>query len=385
MRSKKIILVFIRHYLPGFKSGGPVRSVSNLIAKMGQDFDFRVVCLNRDHGDLERYTKIDNHKWVVVGLSKVLYIENLSFSLILNLIRELNPDMLYFNSFFDFEFSIKPYFLNLLLKKTPCLLSPRGEFSKNALLIKKLKKRVYLLFSRLTGLYRSAFWHATSAHERERIIDVMGSKNEKVLIANNLPSVIRLFYEERTKLSGELRIVMLARISRMKNITYSIDVLSDITKGDITLDIWGEYEDAKYWEECKRKIDMLPSNVKVTYCGKLPHEKLMEYLPSYDVSLLPTLGENFGHSIIESLMAGVPVVISNNTPWKNLNQLGIGFDIDLADKNKYVFALKSYLIMNDSEISLIRAKCKEFFSEWSNRNDHHNEYKKMFNAVINGY
>ena len=105
MRTKKVILVFIRHYLPGFKSGGPVRSVSNLIAKMGQDFDFRVVCLNRDHGDSERYIKIDNHQWVVVGLSKVLYIENLSFSLILNLIRELNPDMLYFNSFFDFEFS----------------------------------------------------------------------------------------------------------------------------------------------------------------------------------------------------------------------------------------------------------------------------------------
>jgi glycosyltransferase involved in cell wall biosynthesis len=42
-----------------------------------------------------------------------------------------------------------------------------------------------------------------------------------------------------------------------------------------------------------------------------------EILHKYDLFILPTLNENFGHSIVESLSVGTPVLISDNTPWRS--------------------------------------------------------------------
>jgi hypothetical protein len=44
---------------------------------------------------------------------------------------------------------------------------------------------------------------------------------------------------------------------------------------------------------------------------------------------MPTLGENFGHVILQSFMASTPVLISDKTPWKNLQNLNCGYDLDL--------------------------------------------------------
>ena len=66
--------------------------------------------------------------------------------------------------------------------------------------------------------------------------------------------------------------------------------------------------------------------------GEVKHEKLHALLHEYDVMLLPTLGENFGHAIIEALDAGLPVVISDRTPWRNLEQAGVGADLPLEDE-----------------------------------------------------
>src|SRR5690606_33897506 len=45
---------------------------------------------------------------------------------------------------------------------------------------------------------------------------------------------------------------------------------------------------------------------------------------------LPTLGDNLGHVIAESISAGTRVLISTNPPWRNLNRQGQGWDIDVS-------------------------------------------------------
>lgn len=58
----------------------------------------------------------------------------------------------------------------------------------------------------------------------------------------------------------------------------------------------------------------LPAHIEATYCGPgpLPVPALMR---EHDLFFFPTLGENYGHVIIESLSAGTPVLISDQTPW----------------------------------------------------------------------
>jgi hypothetical protein len=62
---RPIILTFVRYYLPGFRSGGPVRSVSNLVQVLGDDYDFRIVCYDHDKG--VPYTNIAPRQWSRVG------------------------------------------------------------------------------------------------------------------------------------------------------------------------------------------------------------------------------------------------------------------------------------------------------------------------------
>ncbi len=51
------------------------------------------------------------------------------------------------------------------------------------------------------------------------------------------------------------------------------------------------------------------------------------------------MGENYGHAIFEALTTGLPVLISDQTPWRNLEQMKVGWDIPLQMKEKFVDAI----------------------------------------------
>jgi glycosyltransferase involved in cell wall biosynthesis len=80
----------------------------------------------------------------------------------------------------------------------------------------------------------------------------------------------------------------------------------------------------------------LPNNVRVNYIGIVrPHEVLATF-SKYDLFFFPTSGENYGHVIAESLMAGTPVLISNKTPWQALQRDGLGWDVQLESTDAFV-------------------------------------------------
>lgn len=125
-----------------------------------------------------------------------------------------------------------------------------------------------------------------------------------------------------------------------------------------------------------------PPSLKVNYRGEVEHEKLHTLLHEYDVMLLPTLGENFGHAIIEALDAGLPVVISDRTPWRNLEQAGVGADLPLEHEEAFLRVLARYQAMNESDMASTRAACQRYVVEWRMKNTDLDDYKSMFNAVI---
>ena len=106
LKSKPKVLIFLRYYLPGFKSGGPVRSISNLVTSLGDKYDFYIVTSNKDF--LEKGMSNLAPGWNLVGKAKVRYViqKDLSISEIRRLVFEIKPDLLYVNSFFDAKFSI---------------------------------------------------------------------------------------------------------------------------------------------------------------------------------------------------------------------------------------------------------------------------------------
>ena len=121
------------YYLPGYRSGGPVRSVAHL----ADEFDVRIVTLNRDASACQPYPLVDINAWNTVGKARVFYCAPNLFTYIyfLRIILTSQYDILYLNSFFDIRFSLLPLILRRigLVPRKPCVIAPRGQFSAGAL------------------------------------------------------------------------------------------------------------------------------------------------------------------------------------------------------------------------------------------------------------
>ena len=44
---------------------------------------------------------------------------------------------------------------------------------------------------------------------------------------------------------------------------------------------------------------------------------------------MPTTHENFGHAVVEAWAHGRPVLLSDQTPWRGLAELDLGWDLQL--------------------------------------------------------
>jgi glycosyltransferase involved in cell wall biosynthesis len=381
-QKKPKILIFIRNYLPGFRSGGPVRSVANIVKALSSEYEFYVVCLNRDYGVNEPYPNIAQGKWTVLGETHVYYADDgeLSFSFYRKILHEVAPDFIYLNSLLDRDFSIKPFIAAGRGREISIILAPRGELSVGALGLKAFRKNLFIALVKAIKFYKYVTWHASSIGEQERILRIMSPASSQIFHASNLPTISNDRLSNREKRTGALRIVLAARISLMKNTHAAIRIAGKL-QGDIELDLWGPLEDAEYWKKCQEQIRLCPPNVKVQYWGEATHEKLQILLHEYDVFLLPTLGENFGHSIIEAMSVGMPVVISNRTPWKNLKDAGVGADLPIENEAAFIKQLEDYLDMDETRFDMVRNSCRQYVATWTAESINLDSYRHMFKRV----
>ena len=365
------ILVFVAHYLPGYKAGGPIRTIANMADRLSDYYTFKIITLDRDLGDIAPYPRIKQNAWNQVGKAMVYYLKpsSISWKNFKRLMTDTSYDLIYLNSFFSWNFSIKPLMLRkigVINKKTPIILAPRGEFSSGAIHLKSFKKKIFLLFSKVSGLYNDIIWQASSEFEKEDIKRVMG-ENKEILIVPNVPS---LFNKGKVDLlplksSGYLNCVFLSRISPKKNLKYALELLKRVN-GQVEFNIYGPIEDKNYWNECLSIINGLPENITITYQGVLPHQDVFKIYTKHHLFLFPTLGENFGHVIIESLTAGCPVIISDQTPWRDLEKEGAGWDFPLGKPELFQKAIQQCINMDENEFRLLSQNAKEYGISRSN-------------------
>ena len=57
------IIAFTGYYVPGYKGGGAIRTIANLVHQLGDEFCFRVVTMDRDLEDVEPYFGIVANSW----------------------------------------------------------------------------------------------------------------------------------------------------------------------------------------------------------------------------------------------------------------------------------------------------------------------------------
>ncbi|MFC1531369.1 glycosyltransferase [Gemmatimonadota bacterium] len=360
------VLTFVAHYLPGFKSGGPVRSLANLVDQLGDEFNFRIVTRDRDFMDDIPYQGIELNVWNAVGNAQVLYAapESLTVSAVIRLMCETPHDVLYLNSFFDPRFTLLPLLARLIgtTGRQPVVLAPRGEFSSGALTLKAWKKRPYISLGRALGLYRRVTWQASSELEAEDISRTMAPPPTKICIASDLPEQVTapvLDITPHRAPAEALQLVFLSRISPKKNLDFALRVLGRVSI-PVEFRIYGVIDDGAYWKRCQKQIRSLPNHIRVRYHGAIPHTSVQSVLAESDLFVLPTRGENYGHVILETLAAGTPALISDQTPWRDLETAGVGWVLPLEDLGPYSAAIESYASLSATERADYRQRAFQY-------------------------
>ena len=353
---KKVILCFIKYYLPGYRSGGPVRSIVNFVEKFGDVYDIRIVCSSHDAIDNKPYDNIIIEEWNQVGKAKVFYLPNkiIKYKKILNLLNDLKYDMIYLNSFFTFTFSIFPLMLQYfnLINLKSCVIAPRGELAENAIRIKKIKKLIYLFLVKTVGFYNNFCWQASSELEFKDIRREIGLTARNIQIAPDLIFLNKYIFKELPyQKESVFKLIFLSRISPMKNLDFLIRVLSKVSN-PLELSILGPKEDPQYWQECKKLMSKIPAHIKIIIGGEISPEQVHETFGKYDLFVFPTRGENFGHVIPEALAAGTPILLSDRTPW--LQDKSFGLQILPLTNKAWVKAIEEWANLSSDKILLRR-------------------------------
>lgn len=206
---------------------------------------------------------------------------------------------------------------------------------------------------------------------------------ENVDILDNFREIpSREKYENKTVEYNEeyVKIVYFSRLTEKKGVLDLLDIVKSINKGKLKrrlkLDIWGEMQlTEKEQEKFKEMLDK-----DVIYKGVLQNDKAIATLSEYNFMVFPTKyhGEGTSGSIIESLLAGTPVLCSSYSQAPLLITNGVdGMIFTINDLDSLRCKLNEILELTSEELKIYH---KNAYIN-ANRYDYKSQRKKFITFI----
>lgn len=126
----------------------------------------------------------------------------------------------------------------------------------------------------------------------------------------------------------------------------------------------------------------MPRNVNVQYCGSVVHRHVVETIAQHDILFLPTKGENHGHVILEALLAGTPVLVSNNTPWSDAISRGLGWVAPLEARECFRDIIENINKLDADFFMNMRRQCRQYAKEVIDSNEDVEAHFAMFSSIL---
>ena len=375
--NKKKILILYDYFDPAYKAGGPIRSLVNLVKLMEGIFDFYILTSNRDHDG--SVLQVEPDKWMSYGkASYVLYLskKNRGFAAINKIMSEVAPEVVYLNGMYSLPFVVYPLWISRKWDNTKIIVAPRGMLQPESLSIKPGKKKVYLVLLARFCLRSDACWHMTNEQEK---IDLL-KFNEKlrcISVIGNVPNFHQKIHIESLGSTKRKVFGTVALISPMKNIHLILEALANIPD-ELEYVLYGPVKDQLYWSECLDRIKDLPTNIQISYKGEVVPDQVGDVIGNFDFYIQPSKSENFGHSIFEAFNQAIPVIISDQTPWRNLQELKAGWDVALDNPKLLESAIKEAIHMDDDTYLKYRSGARKVALKYMEENDFVQDYQELF-------
>ena len=347
--SKPKVLAFIDWYKPYFKAGGPVRSLVNLVDHLGDRVDFHIVTSDRDYVALSNELGVPTDQWTTAEAAEQVWYaspQGRSAQVWRSILYEEVWDVVYINGLYSRWSTIVPLWL---LRGTAQrrIVAVRGMLAAGPMRQGAFKKGVFLRAMKALGCFKGVEFQATNAEEVEDIHRWIG-RDVKVHVVQNLARMVTSTAPPAiVKIPGMLKLVSLARIAEEKNTLFAIERLAKV-HGKVHFDLYGTVYDEAYFSRCKAAIAILPEGIEVVWHGQLPNEEGVRVLTDSHALFMPSVGENFGHTMLEALSVGRPLVISDRTPWKQLEASSAGWDLPLEVPDRFTDVLQHLVDMDQT-------------------------------------
>ena len=370
------ILVLIDWYKPAYKAGGPISSVYNLTQLLGDHIEFYVVTSDRDLNEKLPLEGIKYNQWVTHGKVKVRYLSKgqEKRSVLKEIVEQLSPDRIYLNGIFSYFYSVLPLFL---FKNYHIIISPRGMLINEALKIKSYKKRCFLFFMKWLNGYRNVIWQFSNQQEYLESQQSV-SVNRHYIIPNLTQSIKAQSRQE----NSVFKLISVCRVNRIKNIHFFLNVLKEVDF-ECNYTIVGSIEDKDYHSELKRLIKELPPKVSVQFVGPKPYHEIEKQFAHSSLFISTSKNENYGHSIIEALGNGIPVLVSKACPWNQLESHYAGYRLPL-EKSFFLEKLTEFKLMSSKEKSQFKKGAKAYYQKFANPDNFKNSYIELFEDKVGG-
>ena len=109
MKNKKV-LICIDWFLPAYKAGGPIQSISNMVNHLKNHIEFWIFTSNYDIDKKLDINKNDLNRWIKKDGFYIRYSDKTSFKFyeFRQLMKSNNFDIIYMNSLFSINFTLIP-------------------------------------------------------------------------------------------------------------------------------------------------------------------------------------------------------------------------------------------------------------------------------------
>lgn len=199
----------------------------------------------------------------------------------------------------------------------PFVSSAHGALSRWSLRHGAVKKHVALVLYERPLLKRTPVFIATSAHEREELLEqVPDARVEIVPHGIDVP-------ERQSAPRGRHVVGFLGRLHPVKALEPLVEAVATLASRipDLTLELAGPSSPGfDSWLE--RLLER--GGGRVRRVGALDDSTKWDFLARCSVVALPSFFENFGLAAGEALAVGTPVVVGRATAWGEIERLGFG-------------------------------------------------------------
>jgi glycosyltransferase involved in cell wall biosynthesis len=248
----------------------------------------------------------------------------------------------------------------------PVIIHPHGMLEPWALRRSSWKKQMTGRLWEFENLRTAACLRVTSTDELQSVRS-FGLRNPVALIPHgidvaddaSLPSKVQA-EALLPALKGQRVLLFLSRVHPKKGLRALLQAWGALgaARRDWLLAIAGP-DQGGHTDELKRLADELNLNASVVFTGALFGEQKLAAYALSELSVLPSFSENFGVAVAEALAAGVPVLTTRGTPWKDLRERGCGWCVE-ATAEQLAATLSEALSLSPTELAKMGARGRQW-------------------------